>query len=449
MWGRARAHFERWLFAAPTGHGVRDRFRKVAQYVYALLRDLLGGELNIHANGLVFATVLALVPLLAFSLALLKGFGAQRELQSMVYQFFQPMGSAAGEVTQRVMSFADRVRGGLLGSVGLAILIWTLLGTVKRVEDSLNFVWHVEHPRSFVRRTIEYLALLVIAPVLIGALVAMAKLTSANTSVQILTQLPLLSALARGVLAVTPAIVVSAVFAGVYALIPNTRVQFVPALIGGVAAGIAWTAIGRIFTAFIQVSTQLTIVYAGFAIFIAALVWIYLSWLILLVGAQLSFYVQNPSYLRIGLREPRLSHADTERLAFSVMYLVARSHLRTGERWNVSRLAAELTMPGWAVSGIVRALESGGLLETTEQGLLPGRDAGRIALHEILAIARGAKGVPGEDRSAAPAAVIQLCDELEAVWREHLGSQTLEAWVKTPDLTSGTSTRTRTLAPGQ
>ena len=427
---RARARFERWLFAAPTGRAARDRSRKLVQYPYALLRDLLGGGLNIHANGLVFATVLALVPLIAFSLALLKGFGAQHELESLVYQFFQPMGSAAGEVTQRVMSFADRVRGGLLGSVGLAFLIWTLLGTVKRVEDSLNFVWHVEHPRGFVRRTAEYFALLVIAPVLIGALVGMAKLTSANSSVQILTQLPLLSALARGVLAVTPAIIVSAVFAGVYALIPNTHVQTLPAVIGGLAAGILWTTIGRIFTGFIQVSTQLTIVYAGFAIFIAALVWIYLSWLILLLGAQLSFYVQNPSYLRIGLREPRLSNADTERLAFSVMYLVARSHLQASERWSVNRLAAELAVPGVAVAHMVRALQRGGLLVTAEhQTLLPARDAGRIALREILAVARSANSVQGEHRSAVPAAVVQLCGGLEDLWRERLGSRTLEAWV--------------------
>ena len=113
-------------------------------------------------------------------------------------EFFRPMGSAAGELTQKVMNFADRVRGGLLGSVGLTFLIWTLIGTVKRVEDSLNFVWHVEQPRSFMRRIAEYFALLVIAPVLIGALVGMAKLTSTSSSVQMVAHLPLLGAWRAG-----------------------------------------------------------------------------------------------------------------------------------------------------------------------------------------------------------------------------------------------------------
>ncbi len=312
IWERIRTHFERRLFAPLNSGGWRERLRHVAQYLYALARDLLGGRLNIHANGLVFATMLALVPLIAFSFALLRGFGAQRELEPLVYEFFLPMGSAAGEVTQKVMNFADRVRGGLLGTVGLTFLLWTLMGTLKRVEDSLNFVWHVEQPRSFMRRIAEYFALLVIAPVLIGALVGMAKLTSSNSSVQMLAHLPLLGALARGLLALIPVVIVSGVFAVIYAFIPNTRVEIVPAMVGGLTAGIFWTAIGRVFTGFVQVSTHLTIVYAGFAIFIAALVWIYFSWLILLLGAQLSFYVQNPSYLRIGLREPRLSNLENE-----------------------------------------------------------------------------------------------------------------------------------------
>jgi membrane protein len=430
IWERLRARFEQWLFAPVDGGARRDRLRRAVQYPYALLRDLLSGQLNIHANGLVFATILALVPLIAFSFALLRGFGAQRELEPLVYEFFQPMGSAAGEVTQKVMNFADRVRGGLLGSVGLTFLLWTLIGTLKRVEDSLNFVWHVEHPRSFVRRIAEYFALLVIAPILIGALVGMAKMTSANSSVQMLAHLPWLGVLARALLALVPVVIVSLMFAVVYALIPNTRVQQLPALAGGLAAGILWIAIGRVFTGFVQVSTHLTVVYAGFAIFIAALVWIYFSWLILLLGAQLSFYVQNPSYLRVGLREPRLSNAENEQLALSCMYLVARSHLQAGTRWSINSIASELAVPGVAVARMIRALETAGLLVTTEDDtLLPGRDVGRIPLQEILAVARTAHSVHGDNRSLAPAPVLKLCSELDDVWRARLDAQTLEAWV--------------------
>ena len=430
IWQRARGWFEHWLFAPPASRHLRERLRRLARYPYALLRDLLDGQLNIHAMGLVYATLLALVPLLAFSFAVLKGFGAHRELEPLIYEFFRPMGAAAAELTQKVMDFADRVRGGIVGSVGLAFLIWTLLGTLKKVEDSVNFVWHVELPRSFMRRIAEYLALLVVAPLLVGTLIGTAQITSANNSLQLLSHLPLLGTLGRGLLALAPVVIVSGVFTMVYALIPNTRVRLFPALIGGVAAGVLWATIGRIFTAFVLLSTRLNIVYAGFAIFIAALIWIYFSWLILLVGAQLSFYVQNPSYLRIGLREPRLSNAETEQLALSIMYLVARSHLRGGARWSINALAAELALPGVAVTRSADALEAAGLLVTTEQEtLVPGRDAGHIPLPEILAVARAACSIHGDERYVAPPAVARLYAEFEAAWRERLGARTLEAWV--------------------
>jgi membrane protein len=177
MWQRARNFFEQWLFDAESGKSHGERARRFAQYPYALLRDLLGGQLSIHAMGLVYATLLALVPLVAFSFALLKVFGVHRELEPLIVEFFRPMGDAAGPLTTKVMDFADHVRGGIVGSVGLALLIWTLIATLKKVEDSLNFVWHVQVPRSFVRRIAEYLAVLVAAPLLVGALVGMAHIT--------------------------------------------------------------------------------------------------------------------------------------------------------------------------------------------------------------------------------------------------------------------------------
>ncbi|HEX9474706.1 MAG TPA: YihY/virulence factor BrkB family protein [Steroidobacteraceae bacterium] len=430
MWQRARNYFEHWLFGPLSGTGPAERARRFVQYPYALLRDLLGGQLSIHAMGLVYATLLALVPLVAFSFALLKVFGAHRELEPLIYEFFRPMGDAAGPLTSRVMDFADHVRGGIVGSVGLALLIWTLIATLKKVEDSLNFVWHVEVPRSFVRRIAEYLALLVVAPLLIGALIGMAHITSANRSVVLLTHLPLVGQLRNTALALSPYVVVSAAFAVLYALVPNTRVRAVPALVGGLTGGVLWAAVGGVFTSFIVSITRLSIVYAGFAIFVAALIWIYFAWLILLLGAQLSFYVQNPSYLRIGMREPRLSNTETEQLALSIMYLVAHAHLRGGARWSINSLAAELAIPGVALTRIADALEGAGLLvSTAEETLLPGRDSGQIRLREIFAVARAANSVHGEAHPAGPPAVARICEDLEGAWRERLGDRDLESLV--------------------
>jgi membrane protein len=102
-------------------------------------------------------TLLSLIPLLAFSFAILKVFGSHRDLEPIIYEFFRPVGAGAADLTRRAMEFADGVSSGLVGTVGFALLLWTLIGTIKKVEDSFNFLWRVEHPRSFARRITEYL----------------------------------------------------------------------------------------------------------------------------------------------------------------------------------------------------------------------------------------------------------------------------------------------------
>ena len=438
MIGRIRKLIEDWLFApAATGNPL-GRPRRLLRYPYALLRDLLGGQLNLHAMGLVYQTLLALVPLIAFSFSILQVFGAHRELEPLIFEFFRPMGADAGALTQRVMQFADKVHGSLVGSVGLALLIWTLVGTLKKVEDSLNYVWHVDMPRSFTRRIAEYIGMLIIGPLLVGAVLGMSHLALASRSARLLTQLPVTGQLLHAALALVPYAVITGLFTVVYAFIPNTRVRPHAALLGGLTAGILWAATGRMFTALVVSSAQLTMVYAGFAIIIAALVWTYLGWLILLLGAQLSFYVQNPSYLRLGLRELQISGAESERLALALMYLVAESHDAGAPRPSVNALAARLGLPGIAVSRAANALGAAGLLVATEnEQLLPGRGLDRIRIADIIAVARGhVPGVP-HAASAAPAAVESVCQRIDGAWRGVCGEQTLKELLEEGEKNAG------------
>ena len=431
-WARLRLQFEDWLFGNPAEPPPLARLRRLSRYPYALLRDLLGGQLTLHAMGLVYATLLAVVPLLAFSFAILRVFGAHRELEPLIFEFFRPMGTSATELTRRVMDFAENVRVGLVGSVGLALLIWTLLGTLKKVEDSLNFVWHVDVARSFARRITEYVTLLVIGPLLVVAVIGLSQLALRSESARMLAELPLLAQLGALALQLAPFVVVSALFALVYRLAPNTRVHWWPALVGGLAAGIAWATTGKLFTAFVVYSARLTIVYAGLAIIVAALVWTYLGWLILLLGAQLSFYVQNPSYLRIGLREPRLSNNESEQLTLAVMFLVGESHLRGSARWTVNALAARLQLPGVLIARCVDALEAAGLLISSEhETLLPARDLATIRIVDVLGVARAQGATRLQQHPAIPAPVATLCLELDDVWRQRAGERSLRALLDT------------------
>jgi membrane protein len=399
---------------------------RVLRYPYAVLRDLSRGELNLRAMGLVYTTLLSLVPLLAFSFAILKAFGAHRELEPIVYEFFRPVGSAAAELTARVMQFVDGVSSGLVGSVGFALLLWTLIGTIRKVEDSFNFLWRVDQPRSFARRVAEYVGLVIIGPLLLVAFIGLAHAALDSAPVQQISQLAGGQGMLRGMLEVAPYVMVCAIFTGLYLFVPNTAVRLGPALVGGVTAGVLWAAVGKLFTALVVLSSRLTIVYAGFAVVVAALLWTYFGWLILLIGARLAYYLQNPAELRQGLAELRLSSAEVETLSLQTMYLVGESHARGSPGWSIDALAQRLAVPGLAVAQTVAALERAGLLVATDrEQLIPARDIGRIPLAEILEVARNQRSGHATILSAVLAPVSRLTRVLDESRRERCAGRTL------------------------
>jgi membrane protein len=219
---------------------------------------------------------------------------------------------------------------------------------------------------------------------------------------------------------------VTAFFTVLYMMIPNTRVHWRAALTGALVGGVLWAAAGKIFTALVVYSTRLTIVYAGFAVVVAALLWTYFGWLIMLAGAQLSFYVQNPAYLRLGLQQLRLSGIDMEQLALRLMYLVGRTHVLGGRRWTVNRIANELGLPGIAVAQMSHTLERAGMLVVTEfDELVPSRDIGRISVYEILDIARRQGSGHAGPRNVPMPPVDRLLASIEEARRNRCGELTL------------------------
>jgi len=399
---------------------------RLLRYPYAILRDLSRGQINLYAMGLVYATLLSLVPLIAFAFAVLKAFGAHRELEPVILEFFKPVGEHAQELTERVMAFADSVSTGVVGSVGLALLLWTLLGTIKKVEDGFNFLWRVEHARSFARRVTEYVALLIVGPVVIVSFLGMSHRALDSATAGIGRFVPFADRMKDWALDVSPFLMVVAIFTAVYMFVPNTKVKWKPALIGGAAGGILWAVVGKLFTAMVVYSTRLSVVYAGFALIVATLLWTYFGWLILLIGAQLSFYTQNRHYLRLGLVELRLSAVQRETLTLKVMYLIASAYQDGKMRWSVDGLAHELGMPGIAISRIVSALEQAQLLTVTDdEHLLPARDLGSIPIQEIMDIARNEKAGQVAPRNLKLPAVDKIAGVMDGAWRKACGETTL------------------------
>jgi membrane protein len=374
--------------SSPWGAALR-----AARYPAALIRDWLSGEISVRAMSLAYTTLLSIVPLMVFSFSILKGLGAHGDLRFILDEFFRPLGGAAAQLSASVLQFVTNMRGVLLGSIGLLLLVYTVISTVQKVETSFNFVWRVEHPRNFARRFTEYLSVMILGPILLA--VALGLLASAENSpfalwIDAYAPLAWTFSAARQVL---PYVIVTIVFTIMYAFIPNTKVQFRCALIGGIVSGIIWALVGKGFTAFLVYSSTLVVVYTGFAVVLTTLIWVYVSWLILLIGAQLAFYLQFPQYLRHGQQAIELSVRDRELAALSIMYLVGRDFAAGRSHPTARAVAAELDIPSMVIAPILDCLEQAGLLLTTEQRqFVPGRDPQRIQLAEIFAAVRALHG---------------------------------------------------------
>ncbi len=231
-----------------------------------------------------------------------------------------------------------------------------------------------------------------------------------------------------GVLArIVPYIIVTIVFTFMYSFIPNTRVQFRAALIGGVTAGIIWALVGKVFTAVIFYSSRMVAVYTGFAIVLTTLIWVYLSWFILLIGAQLAFYLQFPQYLRHGHETIELSDSDREQVGLSIMYLIGRDYGAGKTYWSAARLAAEFDVPGVALAPVLARLERGGLIVATDnEQFVPGRDPEGILLADILDAVRMLQAGRLLIELRPPEAVAGVVREVEAAMRERLGTRSLK-----------------------
>jgi membrane protein len=342
---------------------------------------------------LVYTTLLSIVPLLAFSFSVAKGFGIHEQIQDQMYLFLEPLGDRGAEITDKVMSLVYNVDGRVLGGVSLAFFMWTAVSMVQKVEESLNYVWYVSEPRSFARRFTEYMAVLMIGPIAIFIAIGMITALQNQSIVQYLLQNQLIGPLFVATGKLTPYFIVAGVFAFLYWFMPNTRVRVLPALLGGLAGGFIWASMVIIFTTFIATASARQAVYASFAIAIVTLIWLYLNWLTLLIGAQLAFYIQHPEYLRIGRQEPRLSNSMRERLALNIMLLVGRAFRDPQQSLSIETLSDALQIPSLTLEPILRDLEDNSLLTTNEKDeLLPGRETAQITLREILDVVRSQGG---------------------------------------------------------
>ncbi|MCF6234891.1 MAG: YihY family inner membrane protein [Gammaproteobacteria bacterium] len=330
--------------------------------VLAVGRDVVDGQLNFRAMSLVYTTLLSLVPLLAVSFSVLKGFGVHNQIEPALLNLLAPLGDKGLEITDKIIEFVDNIKVGVMGAVGLGLLFYTVVALMQKIESAFNYTWHVQKNRPFSQRFSTYLSVVIVGPVLVFSALGITATVMSHSVVQQMAEIQPLGDLIRISTRLVPYLLIILAFTFVYSFIPNTKVKIKPALIGAFVAGILWQSTHWAFATFVVSSTQYTAIYSAFATLILFMIWLYLVWLILLVGSSIAFYCQNPTFLTIERQKLHLSARMKEQLALRIMYLIGKKYYANQQGWSATHLAEKLNMPMDRISQVLDALEENGLL---------------------------------------------------------------------------------------
>jgi len=348
-----------------------------------------GDVLSLQAMGLTYSTLLSLVPFLAVMFSVLKAFGVQNGLEPFLAQLLQPLGNAAAEVTSSIIKFVENIRVGILGGAGVAMLFYTVVTLVAKIEDALNQIWRLPHSRSWSQRVTAYLSVILVGPVMVFTALTLTASAQSYWLVERLFEIGFVSYLFTLTTSVMPFVLLCATFTFLYKFIPYTKVRLSSALVGGATAGILWQLVGTAFAAFVANSARYAAVYSTFAIVIVFLIWLYTGWLIFLIGGEVTYFHQHPSAFVYEALTGGRGYRFQEWLALSALVEIARRHSSDEPPWEQTELAARFGVSslGNLIDEFVRC---GILLRSAEpEGVALARPAENVLVKEILDIVGG------------------------------------------------------------
>ncbi len=349
------------------------------------VRGFLERNCTLRASALTFYSLLGIVPVLAIAFGIAKGFGLRQRLRDQIIEAL----SGQEEVISRVIEFADKLlestKGGLVAGVGVAVLIWSVMKVFGHVEESFNAIWEVKQKRAFGSRFTTYLSIMLISPVVLiisGSLTVFVS-TLVTGVVERFGLLSYFGPVVMFGLELLPYVLMWFLLAFVYISLPNTRVRFLPGAVGAVVAGTIYQTVQWVYVTFQIGIANYNAVYGSFAAIPLFLVWLNLSWTIVLFGSQLACAVQNVEGYDFDPIARQASPSARKRLSLLIAHLVIKSFVR-GEGPVLSReIADRLGLPSRLANELTAGLVEAGILSESVKDHAPGAFQPRLATETI------------------------------------------------------------------
>jgi len=406
--------------------GMR-RGQRFLQFCAAVVESVLRDMIPLRASALTYYTVLAVVPLLAFALSIMQAVGANR---GFVPRVIEQLTSVSPEAGRFILETVENVNFAQLGTIGAAVLFLTTLLGLFSIERTFNQIWGVTRARSIDRRITDYLAVLVVVPILLGVALSLSATLQSQTLVRQLLERPWFALLYSTGLRWAPVAFLGLGFAFLYWFVPNTRVRVSGALLGGIVAAALFTGLQNVYVRFNVGATNSNALYGGLAALPLFLAWVYVSWMIVLLGAEIAAALENAAELRRMRSGAEPSPAAREALGLAIAVRLARGFDAGAQAVSAEQLSDDLRLSIRSAREILADLERAGVAARAaeldrEDAFQLGRAADRIRVGELLDALRGARGSALAAASDS-AALSHTLAELDRCSAEAVADLTLE-----------------------
>ncbi len=322
-----------WRINLKTIPGKKSFFIRQLRIMALAIRGFDEDKCQLRASALTFYTLLSFVPVVAMAFGIAKGFGFEKPLEKQLLEKFPGQEEIIGQVVEFAHSLLENTQGGVIAGIGVVLLFWTVIKVLGHIERSFNDVWEIKKARSFGRKFGDYLSIILIAPILV--------ITSSSVTVFIKTQIEFItkevallgffSAFIFSALKLFPYLVIWLLFTFIYILMPNTKVNFRSGLLAGIVAGTVFQISQYIYIAFQIGVAKYNAIYGSFAALPLFLVWLQLSWLIVLFGAEISFAHQNVDTYEFESDCKGISVFFKKLLSLHVVHLLVK-HFSSGKK---------------------------------------------------------------------------------------------------------------------
>ena len=346
----------------------------------------------LRASSLTFYTLLSLVPVAAMFFGVAKGFGFENRLAKELVEKFPGQEEIVNQVITFSRSLLEQTKGGIIAGIGMLVLFWSVLKVLGHIEMALNDIWEIKEQRSWGRKFSDYLSIMLISPILV--LMSSSVTVFVTTQVENITQrvalLGVFSPLISFALKLIPYVLIWVLFTILYIIMPNTKVNFKAGLVGGVVAGTLYQIAQWAYISFQVGAAKYNAIYGSFAALPLFLMWLQISWWIVLFGAELSFANQNVDTYEYEPDCLNISPGFKKLLTLQVAHLLIRNFSDGEKPLTYSQISNHLVMPVRLVHNIIFDLVESGLVSEIktkadkEFAYQPARDINLLTIKYVL-----------------------------------------------------------------